>query len=197
MSTTNSTKPAVEYRNIPGFPNHRAGSDGTVWSNYVPGRPPKRGPWWQMSANPDTEGYLRVGISRNGKSSSYKVHHLILLAFVGPRPPGLQCRHLDGNPLNNHLTNLRWGTPKEDGEDRVRHGRMPKGEDFPQSKLTNVRVFEIRQKASRGKTLEDLAVEYGVSSVLVGQVVRGEIWRHVGGPTRKSTSKRINKKYLR
>lgn len=50
------------------------------------------------------------------------VHHLVLEAFVGPRPHGMQCRHINGNSLDNRLKNLAWGTPSEDNYDRVRHG---------------------------------------------------------------------------
>lgn len=50
------------------------------------------------------------------------LHHIVLEAFVGPRPPGMQCRHLNGNSLDNRLENLQWGTAREDNYDRVRHG---------------------------------------------------------------------------
>lgn len=50
------------------------------------------------------------------------VHRLVLEAFVGPCPKGMQCRHLNGIPTDNRLENLRWGTPSEDNYDRVRHG---------------------------------------------------------------------------
>lgn len=52
-----------------------------------------------------------------------RVHVLVLEAFDRPRPKGAVCRHLDGNPINNHLSNLAWGTHKENTEDRKRHGR--------------------------------------------------------------------------
>jgi len=50
------------------------------------------------------------------------VHQLVLETFVGPRPEGRQCRHLNGNSLDNRLENLSWGTASEDNYDRVRHG---------------------------------------------------------------------------
>jgi hypothetical protein len=54
-----------------------------------------------------------------------KVHQLVLEAFVGPKPEGGVCRHLDGNRTNNHITNLRWGTRSENSKDRWDHGRGP------------------------------------------------------------------------
>lgn len=50
------------------------------------------------------------------------MHELVLTAHVGPCPPGMECRHLDGDEKNNALSNLVWGTPPEQALDRVRHG---------------------------------------------------------------------------
>jgi hypothetical protein len=49
------------------------------------------------------------------------VHRLILETFVGPRPPGKQCRHLNGDSLDNRLENLAWGTFHENFADRLAH----------------------------------------------------------------------------
>jgi hypothetical protein len=50
------------------------------------------------------------------------VHQLVLEAFVGPRPSGMECCHGDGDPSNNRLVNLRWDTKSSNVLDRVRHG---------------------------------------------------------------------------
>lgn len=64
--------------------------------------------------NPSTPGLKR----------SVLIHRLVLEMFIGPCPDGMECRHLDGNPLNNRLDNLRWGTHLENMEDRRRHGSL-------------------------------------------------------------------------
>jgi hypothetical protein len=64
------------------------------------------------------EGYARVRLGGQWRS----VHQLVLEAFVGPRPDGMQVCHVDGVSTNNHLENLRWGTVSENQLDRVRHG---------------------------------------------------------------------------
>jgi hypothetical protein len=51
------------------------------------------------------------------------VHHLILLAFVGPRPEGCVTRHLDDDKANNRLGNLCYGTSTENNYDMVRNGK--------------------------------------------------------------------------
>lgn len=68
-------------------------------------------------------GYLRVVLSRNGETSPRSVHHLVLESFVGARPEGKVVRHLDGDKENNSLQNLRYGTPAENSQDTIRHGR--------------------------------------------------------------------------
>jgi hypothetical protein len=57
-----------------------------------------------------------------------RVHHLVLEAFIGPRPEGMETRHIDRNPRNNVLSNLRWGTKLENAADKHRHGTMLRGE---------------------------------------------------------------------
>lgn len=58
-------------------------------------------------------GYLRVALFNGGKRKEYKVHRLVMLAFVGECPYGLQVNHKDENKRNNMLANLEYVTPKE------------------------------------------------------------------------------------
>lgn len=67
-------------------------------------------------------GHLRVALSANGVRKDFYIHRLALLAFAGEPGPGQECRHLDGDPSNNRLSNLAWGTVSENQLDRVRHG---------------------------------------------------------------------------
>jgi hypothetical protein len=68
-------------------------------------------------------GYPYVTLHHEGRYFHRKVHHLVCLAFVGPRPDGMLCRHLDGDVTNNVPANLVWGTARENLLDAVRHGR--------------------------------------------------------------------------
>lgn len=60
--------------------------------------------------------------SGHQKREVWYVHRLVLAAFVGPCPEGMEVRHLDGNPANNSLENLKYGTVSENRFDSVRHG---------------------------------------------------------------------------
>lgn len=85
----------------------------------------RRGEWIPRAICTDKNGYRRVTLSLDGKKYCRLVHHLVLEAFVGPRPEGHECRHLNGNPGDNRLENLQWGTSTENSFDVVRHGNHP------------------------------------------------------------------------
>lgn len=57
-----------------------------------------------------------------GRGNGFLVHVLVLNAFVGPCPPGLECCHGDGKPARNEVDNLRWDTRLANVRDMIRHG---------------------------------------------------------------------------
>ena len=68
--------------------------------------------------------YLSVKLSKAGATRTTYVHELVLLAFEGERPKTgerSEIRHLDGDKLNNALSNLKYGTTKENAADRKLH----------------------------------------------------------------------------
>lgn len=71
---------------------------------------------------PSVGSALTVGLSVGGERRTWRVHTLVLLAFVGPRPDGLQCCHGNGDFADNRLGNLRWDTPSSNMIDRFNHG---------------------------------------------------------------------------
>jgi len=116
-----------EWRPIDGHPGYEVSSLGRVRSyrrrhNGLAGEPRL------LKQSLTDKGYLRVGLRRadgTGSRTIY-VHKLVLTAFVGPAPEGMECRHLDGISQNNRLDNLAWGTDAENGADRVRHAKPRK-----------------------------------------------------------------------
>jgi hypothetical protein len=89
----------------------------------LPGRLPR-----VLSTRPNPgNGYLLVGLHHHRRQTTRTVHSLVAEAFIGPRPAGQQIRHLDGDPVNNHLGNLRYGTGAENARDQVRHGTHANG----------------------------------------------------------------------
>ena len=80
-----------------------------------------------LKARPTKGGYLLVALSYGTKRRAIYVHHLVLLAFVGPRPPAegrSEIRHLNGDKRDNRLTNLAYGSAKENAADRRLHAEQ-------------------------------------------------------------------------
>jgi hypothetical protein len=68
------------------------------------------------------DGHLVVDLRNGGKRRMAKVHQLVLEAFVGSRPGGMEGCHNNGDGTDNRVENLRWDTPSENNFDLVRHG---------------------------------------------------------------------------
>lgn len=184
MTADDSSKSTpVEYRNIPGAPHYRVSNDGRVQSCRVRGRYvwTYTNQWRNMNLYPDKRGRCSVILHIAKKPVNYFVHRLVLEAFVGPCPPGMECRHLDGDPTNNHISNLAWGTPKENAEDRERHGRTAKGEKQGYAKLTADDVREIVSQAKAGVSQRRIASAIGTTQSNVWRIVSGDSWNHVTG----------------
>lgn len=112
-----------EWRDIPGYESKYQVSDhGRVRSldQIITTRSGvrKRHKGRTLRPGPNRKGHLSVIIIGKPK----QVHRLVLETFVGPAPANHECCHNDGNPANNHLTNLRWDTQSENSRDRIRHG---------------------------------------------------------------------------
>lgn len=120
----------VEYREIAGYPGYRVGDDGSVWFAWVNTRWGRRlrDTWKRMKPGTHHKGYLYVNLTpaEGGSYKTFRVHRLILGAFVGPCPEGMQCRHLNGIKKDCSLGNLKWGTHEENCEDNRRLGSYTK-----------------------------------------------------------------------
>jgi hypothetical protein len=165
----------VEYRPLPGWPDYEVGSDGSVWSRKSrhPGGLARR------LKPAKHNGYLVVGLCRRGEQRPRYVHRLVLEAFVGPRPAGTECRHLDGDRANNRLENLCWGTKLENAADALRHGTRIRGSASPTAKLTEGVASAIRKLEASGLPPWDIAARFGVSERTVRQIWRRKSWCHV------------------
>lgn len=161
--------PLEEWRPVPGFPGYKVSDFGQV-----------RGPRMNVSARNHPRGYLRVSLHRGRTIITRLVHQLVLEAFVGPRPSGMQCRHLNGCKTDNRAANLRWGTAKENAADNVRLQVNPRGEMVASAKLTAEQVVRMRSEWNGVSVgVGTLARRYGLNKKTVTRILRRERWKHV------------------
>lgn len=126
-----------------------------------------------LNPSKNVDGHLTVHIGLEGQKYNAFVHHLVLLAFVGPRPYGLECCHNNGIADDNRPENLRWDTHANNNKDRKTHGTYPTGEKHPMSKLVKETVDAIRADTCSGP---DAARKYGVGVSQISRIRRGESW---------------------
>src|SRR5580704_2133130 len=84
--------------------------------------------------------YAQCNLRKEGMTFTMKVHWLVMEAFVGPRPDGMETRHLDGDYQNPQLNNLIYGTASQNQMDRVMHGTSNRGERCAASVLKRQQV---------------------------------------------------------
>jgi hypothetical protein len=161
---------------IPGQVGYFVSDQGNVYSTWTGSGRGSRpdGPMKSLKlifAN----GRMQVNLRRK----TYRVHNLVLRAFVGPCPPGMQACHFpDKDTKNNSLRNLRWDTPKGNQADKVVHGTANIGEANPAAKLTRQQAREIRCRATSGERHNALAKEYGVSRSNIALIATRRTWKN-------------------
>ena len=106
----------VEWRTIPSFPQYEASEDGQIRRGNRVLKPRGR-----------ADGYKQMTLWVEGRPFHPRVHQLVCEAFHGKRPPGMECRHLDGASENNRAINLIWGTKAQNEADKVLHGTVQRG----------------------------------------------------------------------
>lgn len=131
----------------------------------------------------DGRGYVHVQVVRydsGGKQKHMYVHQVVAEAFLGPLPEGCEIHHIDGDKTNNHAANLEYVTKANHVVISTAMGQVKRGEHHSNSKVTEEVVRDIRRRYRAGNVLQrELAEEYGIHQVTVGNIVRRVTWRHI------------------
>ena len=133
-----------------------------------------------MKAVTPGDPYPIVTLKNRGAQKTIRVHQLVMRAFVGPCPSGLEVCHEDGDCTNNRLENLRYDTRTANHADKKRHGTSNTGSRHGNSKLAEDDVLEIRAAYARGgETYKSLGARYGVNPYQIGLIIRRQRWTHI------------------
>lgn len=156
----------IEYRELPNFPGYLVGSDGSVYR--------------RLKTPPNLKGYPRLNLfDRLRAKIQARLHSVVCEAFHGPRPVGMECRHLNGIKTDCRADNLVWGTREQNRQDNHDNGAYMKGSAHTQAKLTEEQVAEIRKRCSEGEPQKRLAAEFGVSDSNISFIINGKSWSHI------------------
>jgi hypothetical protein len=140
------------WKSINGHENYEVSSFGNV-NNVNTGR--------ILKACANKDGYYLVGLRKDGKRTTFKVHRLVAEAFI-ENPLNKKCvDHINNNKTDNNITNLRWASNKENGQNRSmskNNTSNVKGVSFDkESKKWRARITidEITVYLGRFESLED------------------------------------------
>lgn len=182
----------VVWKPVPGFETRYEVSDTGLVRSLDREIIPKSGPSYfirgcERKQCKNRRGYFKVSLYKDNRETTFETHRLVALAFMGLPPLGFETRHLDGVRTHNHVSNLVYGTPKQNQQDRFQHGTACVGTKHPLCCLTDKQVNEINKLYSNGlHTMQQLADKY--------RVVPSTIWRIVNGIRRLTNGKKVRVK---
>lgn len=125
-------------------------------------------------------GYLHVSLWSGRCCRTVRLHKIVLEAFVGPCPDGMQCAHNNGIRDDNRLDNLRWDTPKGNTADQLSHGTRNRGARNGSAKLSENDVLKIMLEVESGVPQADIAQHFGVTQPVISRIMSRKAWSHVG-----------------
>jgi hypothetical protein len=129
--------------------------------------------------------YLAINLHKNNICKTFYIHRLVLETFIGPCPLGMECRHLDGNPKNNKLENLCWGTRSENRKDAIKHGTFYfcpgyKGSKNPNVKLNNWKVRIIKRLLEdEYLTQIEIAEIFNINPRTISAINKNKLWNYI------------------
>jgi hypothetical protein len=124
--------------------------------------------------------YSFVTLCKDGVKDQRSVHRLVARHFIGESPfDGAVVMHLDDDTKNNQVGNLRWGTDKENAQDKVSKCRQPRGNSHARSRLKESDIPIIRELKRNGVMNKDVAKRFGVGETTISNINSGRTWSHI------------------
>ena len=134
-----------------------------------------------LKQNVHSNGYYVLNIKpngRNGTSKTLKVHREVAIAFIENLNNLPQVNHIDGNKLNNVVTNLEWCTASENMKHAYSIGlKDSRGERSSSSKLTNEMVKEILDNPQIRNI--EFAKKFNIDRSAISKIRSKKNWSHI------------------
>lgn len=135
-----------------------------------------------LKAKMGKNGYQQIILCKNGILKSYLVHRLVLEAFIGSCPIGMESCHNKGNTSNNFIGNLRWDTKKSNKNDSKIHGKLPdqKGSKNNNAKLNEWKIRIINRLLEDGcLTQKEIGKIFKISQTHISDIKNRKKWRFI------------------
>ncbi len=174
--------PKKVYKDIPGYEGIYGISQNGEIISYAR---IKKGMNNSISRNPERilkqtgknqKRYHGVSLAKDGISIRKQVHRLVYTTFIGNIPKGKQINHIDGNKLNNNLSNLELCTPKQNIRHAWKTGLARKTRENTYSKLKIEEVKRIRILAKQGLYHREIAKMFNVSRQHITAIINDKHW---------------------
>lgn len=131
---------------------------------------------WEWKSLDSSTGYGLVGVNNN----RYYAHRMSWLIFRGKIPKGLFVCHKCDNRKCVNPKHLFVGTCADNHKDMVKKGRMARGKELPQTKLSKNDIFTIRNSYSKGKTIQrELALRFSVGQDHISRIINKLAWSYI------------------
>ena len=135
----------------------------------------KVGTFLTLTARKD--GYLQVALGSHGKVKTRLVHQVVMEAFHGACPRGMEVnhRHPDGDKSRNWLSNLEYVTSSVNNADQRQHrpAKYLRGDKHFKSKLAEIEIPNIRARIAAGETFTAIGKDYGVVAGTISAIAHG------------------------
>jgi len=121
----------------------------------------------------DKDGYFYVRLFNNKYKNKY-IHHLVYKTFYKKANKNEIIHHIDENPKNNHLLNLKL-------MDKIEHNSFHKsGERSKHSVLTEQNVWDIKKSLKfKLYTIKQLSWMFGVDHRTISYIKNGKNWKRI------------------
>lgn len=164
------------WKTIPGFSKYEVSNLGNIRSYAVRGNKDKIAKSPKPIKQANCDGYKFVNISNDDKKIIViKVHSLVLLSFVGPRPDGLVVCHNNDIKNDNRLENLRYDTQKKNMSDYIENN----GGIHGRSSIKLKEVHGIIEDLKNNILLSEITEKYNVSRDVVYRIARKESYKYI------------------